>query len=265
VEVLREDSPEGDRIAEVGAGDVFGEMALLTGATRGAAVRARTAVKAVAFAKEDFDRLLEASPALKKAVAAVLARRVGQWTEKGMVDEEVAADWLDNARSHLGRTTIALSPLDLRKAHEAHGGAAMAIWLGILLDGIPESLVIGGTMGAGKGASLTLIAGVFLANFPEALSSAVGMRKQGSSPGRVLWMWASLMILTGVGAWIGYFTGAEMPPHIAAFIEATAAGAMLAMIAETMLPEATEQGGPATGLMTVLGFLAAILVSHLEQ
>jgi zinc transporter ZupT len=143
-------------------------------------------------------------------------------------------------------------------------GAAMAIWLGILLDGIPESLIIGILSGSITGISLAFIAGVFLANLPEAMSSAVGMRKGGMAFLHILLMWGSLCIITGIGAVAGVLlfrqaTG-EASYLILSAIEGLAAGAMLTMIAETMLPEAFEQGGAIVGLSTLLGFLTALIV-----
>lgn len=148
----------------------------------------------------------------------------------------------------------------VRAAHsEARGGSnvALAIWLGIALDGIPESLVIGGSM-EGTTVSLALIGGLFMANFPESMSSAVIMKKQGGKNLAIIGMWLSLMIMTAVGAAVGNLFIAETPPHIHGMLQGLAAGAMLAMIAQTMLPEAYAHGGWLTGLMTVSGFLAAI-------
>jgi zinc transporter ZupT len=147
--------------------------------------------------------------------------------------------------------------------------AATAIWLGIALDGIPESLVIGMLVVAaaaeGSTISLAFILGVFMANLPEALSSAVTMRQGGMKTARVLWMWMSLFIMTAVGASIG---AAVFPAHPEGWvvylifaIEGLAGGAMLTMIAETMLPEAFEQGGGTiVGLSTLAGYLAALSV-----
>jgi zinc transporter ZupT len=113
--------------------------------------------------------------------------------------------------------------------------------------------------------SHAFIAGVFLANLPEAMSSAVTMRKNKEKINKIFWMWMSLCILTGLGAFFGALV---FPPHpdgwIAYFIfciRGIAAGAMLTMIAETMLPEAFEQGGGTiAGLSTLTGFLAALSV-----
>ncbi|MHC4821466.1 MAG: cyclic nucleotide-binding domain-containing protein [Planctomycetota bacterium] len=264
-------SPDGERIAELGPGDVFGEMALLTERPRSATVRTLEDTETCSFDNEDFDQLMEASPALSAAVQKILGERLDSQVQMQMVSGEAAARWMMAAEEYVGRAYLDVDAHDIRNAREEHshgGGAAMAIWLGILLDSIPESIVIGGSAAGGAGLSLTLIVGVFLANFPEALSSAVGMREQGSSVKRVMLMWTSLMVITGLGAWFGFFISPEaaggLGPMAFTIIESVAAGAMLAMIAETMLPEAMEQGGPATGLMTVLGFLAAVYVSTLS-
>jgi len=111
--------------------------------------------------------------------------------------------------------------------------------------------------------SLAFIAGVFLANLPEAMSSAVTMKRQGSSFGKIFWMWMSLCVMTGVGALVGALIFPAHPEgallYLISGVEGLAAGAMLTMIAETMLPEAFEQGGGTiVGLSTLIGFLAAL-------
>jgi zinc transporter ZupT len=132
------------------------------------------------------------------------------------------------------------------------------------LDGIPESLVIGASV-TQSSVSIALIVGLFLSNYPEALSSSLGMRQQGMSIRRVVTMWTALMLMTGGVAAAGslYFMGAG--PHAHAVAEGLAAGAMLTMIAETMLPEAYLKGGSVVGLSTLLGFLVAIYSKTLES
>jgi CRP-like cAMP-binding protein len=144
----------------------------------------------------------------------------------------------------------------------SHGGAAIAIWLGIMLDGIPESLVIGSSMIHAK-ISLSLMVGLFISNFPEALSSSIGMRRQGIRPIRILLMWTSIVLMTGIGAAIGNSFFAEADPVMFTLLEGTAAGAMLTMLAQTMLPEAYFKGGSIVGFATLLGFLAAIIPKSL--
>ena len=110
--------------------------------------------------------------------------------------------------------------------------------------------------------SVSLIVGLFLSNFPEALSSSVGMRQNGMPFGRIMAMWIALTLITGIGAGAIFFENAE--PHLFALIEGLAAGAMLTMIAETMLPEAYFKGGSVVGMSTLMGFLVAIYSKTLD-
>lgn len=166
-----------------------------------------------------------------------------------------------------------------KEGGEAHGGAPMAIWLGLLIDGIPESFVIGAgflallaaKLGAGLTPSFsevlpyTLIAGLFLSNFPEALSASMGMKKSGMSTGKIMLMWMSLVIIIAIGSLAGYFIGSSIPHVIEIGIEGLAAGAMLTMIAQTMIPEAVHLGGvKVVGLSTLIGYLSAVAFKLLE-
>ena len=168
---------------------------------------------------------------------------------------------------------------ELRRAKEEHGGAPLAIWLGMVLDGIPESFVIGAGMlvvlkAAGDSAAslgfwqvvpYTLIAGLFLSNFPEALASSANMRLQGWSKRRIFMLWVSLMMITAAGAGAGYVLSDSLPHVWLVFAEGVAAGAMLTMIAAAMIPEAVHMGSAnAVGLSTLAGFLAAIAFKLLE-
>ena len=110
--------------------------------------------------------------------------------------------------------------------------------------------------------TLAALAGLFLANLPEALSSAVGMREQGLSARRIMTMWTTLMVLTGLGAALGTVLLAEAPGTLFALIEGIAAGAMLTMVAETMLPEAYHKGAGVVGLSTLAGFLTAVFLNQ---
>jgi len=138
------------------------------------------------------------------------------------------------------------------------GAAALAIWLGILLDGIPESIVIGSSLLTLGTISISLLAGLFLSNFPEALSSSVGLREQNYSKTKILIMWSSIMFATGIGAIAGNVLFEGVNHSVLALVDGLAAGAMLTMIAETMLPEAFHLGGSVTGLSTLTGFLTTI-------
>ena len=150
----------------------------------------------------------------------------------------------------------------------------------MLIDGVPESIVIGsgflGLVGSrlaeGEIVSFAsvvpyaLIAGLFLANFPEALSSSVAMRGQGWSARRVFSLWLALMAITAVGAGVGYLLGEAVSHATLVAIEGLAAGAMLTTIASTMIPEAVHLSGSGArvGLSTLVGFLVAISFKLLE-
>lgn len=138
-----------------------------------------------------------------------------------------------------------------------------AIFLGALLDGIPESAAIGIGLAAGKGVGLSMLVAVFLSNLPEGISGARGMKESGHSQGYIMTVWIGTIALSSVAAAIGYtFLGHASKDTIAATL-ALAAGAILAMIADTMMPEAFEEGGRFVALVTVTGFLLAFVVSHL--
>jgi Predicted divalent heavy-metal cations transporter len=138
-----------------------------------------------------------------------------------------------------------------------------AIFLGALLDGIPESAAIGIGLAAGKGVGLSMLVAVFLSNLPEGISGARGMKESGHSQGYIMTVWIGTIALSSVAAAMGYtFLGHASKDTIAATL-ALAAGAILAMIADTMMPEAFEEGGRFVALVTVTGFLLAFVVSHL--
>jgi ZIP family zinc transporter len=142
-------------------------------------------------------------------------------------------------------------------------GSGTAIALGALLDGIPESIVIGLSLISSTTVSLTAVIAIFLSNIPEGLSSAAGMKKAGRSALYIFTLWTAISLLSGGAALIGYTVFSHFPAEIIAGTTAFAAGAILAMIADTMMPEAFEIAHDFVGLITVLGFLAAFILSKI--
>ncbi|HVK25739.1 MAG TPA: ZIP family metal transporter [Actinokineospora sp.] len=141
-------------------------------------------------------------------------------------------------------------------------GTAMAIVLGSLLDGIPESAAIGVSLLSGGSVGVAVVAAVFLSNVPESMSAAAGLRKAGHSTRWILTLWIGVALVSALSAGLGYaFLGSTSPATIAV-VQAFAAGAILTMLADTMLPEAFENGGNTTGLVATLGFTTAFLLSH---
>jgi ZIP family zinc transporter len=153
---------------------------------------------------------------------------------------------------------------DQQREDEASSTGGVAIAIGALLDGIPESIVIGVSLLTGRGVSVVAVAAVFLSNIPEGLSSSAGMKKAGRGMAYVLGVWGGIAILSGLAALLGNVALAHSPPSVIALITATAAGAILAMLADTMIPEASAETHNFTGLLTVIGFLAAFVLSNLE-
>ena len=266
VSILPHGAEEGDPPDYLGPGEAFGEMALVTGLPPIARAVAMEDTVVWEIHKDDFAEIVAVSPGLQENLRRLVHDR-NRPGPKAEIEPSRSAAWLQAARkdleSELGKPTEAEMVKAAHSARRGGSNVALAIWLGIALDGIPESLIIGGSM-EGASVSLALIGGLFLANFPESMSSAVVMRKQGSSTLFIMGMWVSLMIMTAVGAAYGNVFIADAPPHLHGILEGMAAGAMLAMIAQTMLPEAYDHGGWLTGLMTVMGFLAAIWMGMLH-
>jgi ZIP family zinc transporter len=146
----------------------------------------------------------------------------------------------------------------------AAGGVALAIVLGTVLDGVPESAVIGLDLHGGEGVGVAFLVAVFLSNVPEAASATTGLRASGWSSGRIYGLWFLVALVAGIASAVGWAIAGAAGSEIYAFILAFAAGAILTMLADTMMPEAFQQGGKAVGLLTTLGFALAFAISSLE-
>lgn len=166
-----------------------------------------------------------------------------------------AGDWVIDRRGGNHRK---------RSGGEQADGSATAIALGAIMDGIPESVAIGVSLVGGGTVGIAVVAAVFLSNIPESLSAATGMTKAGHSRKYILVLWAGVTLISGLSALVGFALLGGAPPDAIAIIQAFAAGAILTMLADTMMPEAFKYGGNWVGLLTVLGFALSFVVSTLE-
>ncbi|MDR1753682.1 MAG: hypothetical protein LBR74_02105 [Eubacterium sp.] len=147
---------------------------------------------------------------------------------------------------------------------ENNGNVGLPILLGTILDGIPESLVIGMTIIGGGGVSAAMIVAVFLSNIPEGLTSTTGLLASGWKKRSVIGLWLAVVSVSILSAAVGYLMFARASGATKSFILSFAGGAILTMLADTMVPEAYRDSGKATGLVVVLGFCLAFAINTLE-
>jgi zinc transporter, ZIP family len=166
-----------------------------------------------------------------------------------------AGDWVVDHRGGQDRK---------RSGGQQSDGSAGGIVVGAMLDGIPESVAIGVSLLEGGGVSVAVVVAVFLSNVPESLSAATGLRRAGHSSRWILGLWLGVAVISALAAGLGYAVLGDASANVIGFIQAFAAGAILTMLADTMMPEAFEGGGRVVGLATVLGFAIAFLLSTTE-
>ena len=153
-------------------------------------------------------------------------------------------------------------PTQPQPSEAEQGGSGTDLALGALLDGVPESAVIGVSLLDGGAVSMVTVAAVFLSNVPEGLSSSAGMRRAGRGKAYVFGVWTAIAAASTVSAVLGYTVVGAVSPAVVAGVTAVAAGAILAMIADTMIPEAFEEAHLAIDLITVCGFPLSFALSH---
>jgi zinc transporter, ZIP family len=148
------------------------------------------------------------------------------------------------------------------RAESSDPGTALA--LGAFLDGIPEQLVLGIGLASGGGVGIGLLVAIFVSNLPEAIGSASEMRKSGIGQRRVLGLWGAVAAICALASVVGYGLADAASGELLAVIDGFAAGALLVMLIDSMIPEATRESGRVAGLVTTLGFAVALALSSLS-
>jgi ZIP family zinc transporter len=151
---------------------------------------------------------------------------------------------------------------DQQPSEQDQPGSGAAIAIGALLDGVPESVVLGVTLLNGGGIGVPVLVAIFISNLPEGLSSAAGMKANGRSARYVFGVWTGIAIASGAAGLLGCLLLQGASAATVAAITAVAGGAILAMISDTMIPEAFERTHLYAGLLTTLGFLLAFAVER---
>ena len=151
---------------------------------------------------------------------------------------------------------------DQQPSESDQGGSGAAIAIGALLDGIPESVVLGLSLLGGGGIGVPVLAAIFISNLPEGLSSSAGMKRNGRSAVYVFGVWIAIAVASGLAGLMGCLLLQGATAATIAVITAIAAGAILAMIADTMIPEAFERTHMYAGLIATVGFLVAFTISR---
>ena len=144
------------------------------------------------------------------------------------------------------------------------GGSGAAIFIGTLLDNIPESIILGMGLALGGVINWAFLTAVFISNLPEGVAGTVNLENTGYSRRKIFRMWAALVLVSAACAGLGYVTINLLPGAQGIYAKAFAAGAMLTMLADAMMPEAFEHGGILVGLFTVLGFIMSATLSILQ-
>ncbi|MEY4407493.1 MAG: hypothetical protein RL345_1959 [Chloroflexota bacterium] len=258
-----------------GEGHCFGELELLTNENRQELAVTVDEVQLLFIPREDFSVVMEASPILRDAVADLvkvhthgtfgiehhLRQQTRDFDQKEWLAEGVAAVAMP---SHEEAAHHVKGEHGKGDEGEHGGGSPLAIFAGALLDGVPESIVLGAAFTTFATFNPTFLVAVFMSNLPEAMASSAQMKRIGYSPARIFGLWGSLVVASAVAALIGNLFLATASETWITFVEAFAGGGIMAMLAQTMMPEAYEEGGTLVGLATIAGFLAALFFTALE-
>lgn len=185
----------------------------------------------------------------------------------GGVGAAIAGFIVGGALYALANAALAASGARERKLSGRSGGggaaASLAIAVGSLLDGVPESAAIGISLLDGEGVALVTVLAIFISNVPEGLSSTIGMKRAGKSARYIFGIWGGIALACACAAFLGYAVIGQFGPFWVGAATACAAGAIFVMLIDTMIPEAFDEIHAMSGPVAAVGFLLAFAASHL--
>ena len=160
---------------------------------------------------------------------------------------------------------------NLRRRKRSHGedaggsknASGLALLVGSVMDNIPENMALGISLITGGTVNIVLIVAIFISNFPEGLASTVGMKANGKSSKQVIILWSIAVFISTISSVIGFKVLSNTNPFLISIAISFAAGAILVMLAESMIPEAYEEGGIKIGIATMIGFVIAFVLGKL--
>lgn len=198
---------------------------------------------------------------------ALIASVSFELAEEGL---RVGGAWPVAAGLAVGGATFYLANRWVESRSSSSGGAAggaagATLALGAFLDGIPEQAVLGIGLAQGQGVSTALLVAIFASNLPEAIGSAADMRSSGRSARQVLGLWAAVAAACAIATTGGYLAADAVSRDASALVDGFAAGALLTMLIDSMIPEAKAKAKDLAGLATVAGFALAAGLSLLGQ
>lgn len=255
-----------------GPGHCFGEIELVTNGVRRETAKANDEVQVLYIPADDFNLVRANSPALESALNDIVAMHThGGLSVEHLVRQSSRAvdekEWIA-----AGVAAVAMPSHDDATHHasegdgeEEGGGSPFAIFIGALLDGVPESIVLGAAFTTFATINPTFLVAVFISNLPEAMSSSAQMKRVGFTSLRIFTLWGSLVVASAIAAMVGNLFLASASEELVTFVEAFAGGGIMAMLAQTMMPEAFEEGGAPVGMATIVGFLVAFIFTALEM
>jgi ZIP family zinc transporter len=184
----------------------------------------------------------------------------------GGVSYSVANHILDRKSKHDGTSSSTVRKRKRSHGDNAGGGksaSGLALLVGSVMDNIPENMALGISLVTGGAVNVVLIAAIFISNFPEGLASTEGMKSNGRSKKYVLMLWSIAVIIGTISTAIGFAVLSKASPFVISVAISFAAGAILVMLAESMIPEAFEEGGSKIGLAAMAGFTVAFILGRL--